>query len=192
MRNNIDALRSLKKYTALALGSEWEIRLPEEEGAFKRPFCRVGVSTPGADTAIGARMVEKKQTFNLMAYPAEQSTPLQSLLEAERVRDLISVAFSVGVHAPSMAPSRYRAHPRRVPLYDYDGIALDAPATEQNRSPRDFMRVTGDPTATPVPDPEDDLLWVVTAEITLWWTKSTVPPYAGTLTTGVTVGSSGP
>lgn len=192
MRTNTDALRSLKVYVWESLGEEWEVRTAGEEGAFRRPFCRVATTTPGADTAIGARMIEKKQTFTLIAYPVETVTPEEARLEAERVRDLFSVAFSMGTHQPSMAPSRGRAHPRRVPLYNWDGIAADEPVTADDRSPRDFMRVTGDPTFTPVGDPEDDLIWTITGNVTLWWTKSVVPPYTGVPVDDVIVGGGGP
>jgi hypothetical protein len=188
MRNSIDAIRSLKKYAALALGSDWEVRLTGEEGAFKRPFCRVGESTPGTEQHIGARLIEKRQTFNLLCYPVEKSKPEEAKIEANRVRDLLSTAFSVGVHTASMVPGRLRAHPKRIPLYDYDGIALNAAAAEGDRATNDFMRVTGNPTFTPVPDPEDELIWVVTSDITLWWTKSIVPPYDPNLVTEVIVG----
>jgi hypothetical protein len=192
MRTSTDALRSLKKYVAESLGDAWEVRLVGEEGAFRRPFCRVGTTTPGADAAIGARLIEKKQTFNLMAYPVERNKPEDARLEAEAVRDLMSLAFSQGTHAASMAPGRYRAHPRRVPLYDYDGIALDEPADEDTHNDRDHMRVTGDPNFTPVADPEDDLLWVITGTVTLWWTKSVVPAYSPPLVEEVLIEPIGP
>lgn len=173
MRTSTDALRSLKKYVALSLGSEWEVRLTDEEGVFKRPFCRVGAIPTGARTRMeGSRHMRTSQRFSLVAYPKETTTADEARMEAARVEELFILAFARGTHTPSFAPSRGRAHPMRVPLYDYDDIALNEPATEDDRGPSDFLIVSDDPSIGSLKDDEDDLLWAVTVDIAMWWSRS--------------------
>lgn len=186
MRTPTDALRSLKKYAALALGSDWEVRLTTEEGSFTRPFARVGSSTPANNRPRGARHAEIHQRFIITCYPKEKKTPDEARIEAAAVEDLLFIALSQGVHEPSMAPSRGRAHPSRIPLYDYGEIALNAAATEDDRAYNDFMWVDGAPDVGCLVDPDDDLLYIVTADIPLWWTRSVAITRPGTTLESVT------
>ena len=173
MRTRTDAIRSLKKYTALALGDEWEVRMTDEEGAFKRPFCRVGaIPTGGSVRMEGARFMRTTQRFALVAYPIEKATPDEARLEAARVEELFMLAFGQGVHTPSYRYSTHRGHPKRIPLSDYDGIALEEPATEGDREPNDFLIVSDDPSIGSLKDEEDDLLYAVTVDLAAWWVRS--------------------
>jgi hypothetical protein len=89
------------------------------------------------------------------------------------------------VHAPSFgrtvggwavdevnSVSYSRGHPLRVPLWDYDGVAVDDPVDENSRNPHDFMRITNDPSVDVVADPNDDLRYVVAATVTMSWATS--------------------
>lgn len=128
MRDPIDVLRSLKKYASLALPSvidaqgqtrTWEVRLAFEEGAFRRPFCRVG--TAGQVVAAGPyHLIELTAPFNLMLHPVERATAGETTLEAERVRGMLLDAFRRGRgpqpavegltgvnHAGSLTPAHY-------------------------------------------------------------------------------------
>ena len=98
------------------------------------------------------------------------------------------MAFLRGTHSGSYRVSTGRAHPKRVPLYDYSGIALTEAATENERDPRDFMLVGDDPVIGHLRDAEDDLLYVVTVDLTLWWSRSVSVPFGDQLVEQVTVG----
>lgn len=174
MRTEVDILRSLKKYVALALGNDWEVRLTAEEGAFRRPFCRVAQATPAMTRVEGARMVRSQQTFTLYAYPIEKGTPDEARLEASRIEGVLLNAFAgQGAHTPSYYTPSYRGHGMRIPIYNYDGIDLKTAATEGDRQYNDFARVSDPPSVGAQVDPEDELMWVVTADVPIAWTRST-------------------
>lgn len=216
MRTSTDALRSLKRYVATSLGSEWEVRIAaDSDGAdFHRPFARVRSTTPGTMMASGPTQAEYRQSYSILCYPALDRIPAavaeerdptadECRIEAARVEDLLFVALSVGTHAPSFghqavaslapapavppavarAQTRYvRGHPRRIPLFNYDGIALDRPALETDRDKRDFMRVEGDPTIAILTDPNEPLSIVVAAELRMSWVR-----FAAVASTGMNV-----
>jgi hypothetical protein len=98
MREPIDALRSFKKYVAMALGDDWEVRLAYEEGTFTRPFCRV--ETAGDAIESGGRYEgETVLAVQALCHPAEQATADEAVIEAERVRGVLRAAFRVGAGA---------------------------------------------------------------------------------------------
>lgn len=143
-----------------------------EEGAFHRPFCRVAAATPALSRPDGPRQVRTQQTFTLLAYPKEKKSPDESRMEAARVEGLLFNAFLHGVHTPSFYTPTMRGHGMRVPLYDYDDIDLKHAAEETDRKPNDFLHVSDPPSIGSQVDPEDELMWVVTADIPMWWTRS--------------------
>lgn len=183
MRTPTDALRSLKKYVASSLGPEWEVRFTGEEGAFSRPFARVGAVSSARTVARGALTFDMSQPFSVVCHPKETETPDEARMEAARVQMLLVAAFSIGTHKPSYhvvgsrvvaghAVNISRAHPLRVPLYDYSSVPLGGAATELNRNARDFMRVSEDPTVEVIADPNDDLRFAVAAAATMSWAIS--------------------
>lgn len=100
MREPIDALRSLKKYVAMALAADddWEVRLAYEDGTFERPFARVEIA---GDVAEAGNRYEGELVMpvQILAHPRERVTADESVLEAERVRSLLRRAFRVGAGA---------------------------------------------------------------------------------------------
>jgi hypothetical protein len=185
MRTPTDALRSLKKYVAFSLGDEWEVRFAGEEGAFRRPFARVEEASGARYRMTGAMQMEATQPFSILCHIEEREHVDAARLEAARVQGLLVQAFLVGTHAPSrrertgfavnstQARTVSRGHPLRVPLYDYDGIGVDEAATEDDRAPNDFMRVTSDPLIQVIfPDSVEDLRYVVAATVTMSWATS--------------------
>lgn len=200
MRTPADALRSFQRHIAMSLGAEWEVRLTGEEGAFDRPFARVG--TVGAARLAGQSyaMAEWRMTFNVVAHPVEKETADQARLEAERVRQLLFVAL----RGQGVLPAR----PKRIPLWNYDGVPTDRNvcqnATERAalaliyaadpgyfviapRGARDYLRadVNDEPTIDVVGDPSDELMYVVTASIPINWTAATDLPVTGPPATSV-------
>jgi hypothetical protein len=164
-RTSTDALRSLKRYVALALGDPWEVRLSREEGAFDRPFARVWqVAGSTYPLTSGKWLADIVQPFVVSAYPEPGMTVDESLLAAQAVEEAFFLAFRAGVGD---------GHPMRVPLYNYTGVALDEPGVWM---PKGFMRVN-DLSTQPFPDPDDNLLWTVVCDVRLTWRRlaQTIP-----------------
>src|SRR4051812_48897449 len=165
MRTTTDALRSLKRYVAIALGADWEVRLSGEEGAFERPFCRVSAATGGRSMPFGPLNTDLTLPCAVVAYPHAQVDADHALLEGQRVAELLHAAFARGVHEDSFRVvggvgdvTVMRAHPARVPLYDYAGVSLDGIASESMRDRRDFMRVANDVSVDVIADPNSETL----------------------------------
>jgi len=171
-RSHIDALRSVKRYVALALGDDWEVRLSREEGAFARPFARVwqvaGTTYP---LTSGRWLADMTQPFVIAAYPPPGRDPDQAMLFAQRTENALYRAFRVGV-----ADGRAL----RVPLYNYFHTKDWEAGTW---FPRAFMRVN-DLSTQPFPDPDDNKLWTVVCDVRLQWrrigeTRPAGPRFAG-------------
>lgn len=158
-RSHQDALRSVKRYVAVALGDEWEVRLSREEGAFKRPFCRVWQVAGTEYPLTGGRfLADMTQPFVIAAYPPRGRDPDHALLGAQKVENTLYRAFRVGVE---------NGRARRVPLYNYYRVKNWEVG---NWYPRAFMRVN-DLATQPFPDPDDDKLWTVICDIRLAWRR---------------------
>lgn len=164
-RTNTDALRSLKRYVAIALGEDYEVRLSREEGAFERPFARVwqvvGTSYP---TTSGKWLADVVQPFVISAYPVRAETSDQALVAAQAVEESFFNAFRVGVGD---------GRPLRVPLVNYTGVASNRTGVW---NPPIYMRVA-DLSTQPFPDPADDKLWTVVCDVRLTWRRlaQTIP-----------------
>lgn len=158
-RTNTDALRSMKRYVALALGDAWEIRLSREEGAFERPFARVwqvaGTTYPRTSSKWLADMV---QPFVISAYPERGDTSDRALLAAQAVEEQMFQAFRRGIGD---------GRPFRIPLCDYSNTSLSNGAEWVTNA---FMRVT-DLSTQPFPDPDDDKLWTVVCDVRVTWRR---------------------
>lgn len=172
MRSSLDVLRSAKKYVATVL-PEFEVRLSSEEGAWERPFCRVAWSTPTLVIPHGARMIECRRTLSVVAWPVEAESPDQARLDAEAITERLLMAFAQGVHAPSYNTATGRAHPFRMPIYDWTGIPITETAPDTARDPRDFADVPEQPSVGDIRDPNADNSRVVTGDFRLRWLRST-------------------
>lgn len=158
-RSQIDALRSVKRYVAVALGDDWEVRLSREEGAFARPFARVWAVAGSSYPLTGGRwLADLTQPFVIVAYPERGRDPDEALLKAQKVENLLYRAFRVGVE---------NGRAMRVPLYNYYRVKhWDAGSWY----PRAFMRVN-DLSTQPFPDPDDNKLWSVVCDVRLAWRR---------------------
>lgn len=167
----MNALRSLTRTTAQALGGEWEVTFAgSEAGTFQRPYCGVVPSTDERAIPHGARHLEIRRGFALAAYPVAGLSAEASRMEAERVKGLLRRAFAQGIDTASFA--RGRAHPLRLPLWDYGALGLFAPATDANRI--GFMRVVEPPAFSAFPD--DSGAFVVTCDLRLAWGETIAIP----------------
>ena len=161
-RTTADALRSLKRYAALALGSEWEVRLWDEPGNFAFPFARVAKVGPTLMTgpAIHTDVV---QPFAIHCYPPAQERLEVAVLRAEVVEEKLYTGFRIGVS---------EGRPMRVPLYDYTLVPeTGAGAVAISRYPHDYLRVD-DLSINRLHDPTDERLISVVADVRCSWRRS--------------------
>jgi hypothetical protein len=158
-RTSTDALRSMKRYVAIALGDAWEVRLSREEGAFERPFARVWQVAGTTYPLTGGKwLADMVQPFVISTYPPRGATPDDALLSAQAVENTLYRAFRVGVGD---------GKPLRVPLCNYTGVPHDQPGVW---NPPVYMRVN-DLSTQPFPDPDDNKLWTVVCDVRLAWRR---------------------
>lgn len=159
MRTSRDAIRSLARYMMEAFGGEWEVGFFAEEGTFARPG--VMVKSTGPQLSSGSRhTIDIIQPFAVYAYPAEAETVEGTFDNAMEAEEILWRAFNVGLE---------EGRPRRVPLYDYEGVPIDE-GTSLRRYP-DFLRVL-DASVDRAQAPEDEKKWTVTAELRLGWRRA--------------------
>jgi hypothetical protein len=167
-----DALRSLKRYVAVALGDAWEVRLSREEGAFQRPFARVTQSGAASYPKGGKFLSDVIQPFSIYAYPSAGATPDEGLVAAQQAENALYRAFQAGVEL---------GHPRRVPLFNYTDVSLDEAGAW---FPRAYLRVD-DLSMQPFADPDENRLWTVVADVRLTWRRTPIPAETGPVVTDV-------
>lgn len=159
-RDATDALRSMKRYVALALGGAWEVRLTDEDNTFERPYALV--ARVGPTTYTGRALIrDAVQAFVVTAYPLLSTTGLmdESLLAGMAAEELLYEGFERGID---------QGAPRRVPFYDYGNLALRDPSDV--RQANEFMRVS-DFSSETVQDPDDLKLTVVHADVRVAWRR---------------------
>jgi hypothetical protein len=167
----VNVLRSLARYVALALGEEYEVRLGRDEAAgLERPAARMVPATPVTSTPHGARHAVRRRTFAITALPVPGINAESSLMEALRIEYLLSEALTGGIDQALFSTRSERRHPHRIPLFDYSGLGLYEPASEDRRA--GVARVVEPPAIQSFPDPADDLLYTVTCTVRLEWTES--------------------
>jgi hypothetical protein len=172
-RSITDALRSLKRYVAAALGDAWEVRLSAEQGAFERPYARVRQVASATYILTGGRfLADVNQPFEIIAYPLRGDDPEDAILRAQTVEDALFRTFRVGAE---------NGRPLRVPLYNYDGVPLNQPGMWV---PRGFMRVA-DLSTQPFVDPDDNKLYSVVCDVRLSWRRLAEPTSTGPPMTGL-------
>jgi len=134
MRTSVDALRSLKRYVASALGDDWEVRLSVDEGTFARPQALLQAAGSPVTLQGTQHTVDVQAPFVIYLYPESGSTHIESLISAGDAEELLFDAFHVGSGA---------ARPLRVPFYDYAGKLGSVAAFDTEKQ---LVTVTGAPT----------------------------------------------
>lgn len=176
MRSSWDVLRSAKKYLSEFVVPDYEVRLSSEEGAWERPFIRVAWVTPTLPRMLsGGRQVETRRTLSIVGWPeevTEDDGPGAAVERAEALVEALTLGFMQGLHTESWVPERGRAHPLRVPIWNYAGKALDEPADDGDRVPQDFASIVEEPSVGTIRDPNTDLSLLVTCDLRLRWTRS--------------------
>lgn len=160
MRTEGDVIRSVKRYFALALGDAWEVRLWEDEGSFAAPFARVAESGPALYTSKRF-ITDVVMPVQVHLYPVPSDTVTGAINVARGVRETVVQAIEVGVNG---------GWPRRIPLYDYDGLVESQPSSARNTF--DFVRVM-DLSVNSVPDSDEPTAVVVVVDMRLAWSRVT-------------------
>jgi hypothetical protein len=164
----VNALRSINRYVAQALGDDFEVRFAVDEANFERPFARVKESTPMTSTPHGARHRDLRQTFSIVAFPLEGLNAESSLVQAKRVETLLLDAFT-GRGLDTASYRNGRGHPHRIPLYDYSGLGLREAATDGERV--GYLRVIEPLSMSTFSDPADDRLYIVACNLRCGWSE---------------------
>lgn len=162
MRSQLDALLSVQKYTAVALGDSWEVRLESDRGEIVEGTPVAQVMMVGDASSTGsAWFADVSQPMAIHLYPLPQETTTRSTIEATRVQETIQAAY------------RFRGvglgYPCRVPLFDYDGVD---PHVEDSdvRYEHDFLSVLNFG-CSQLPDAEDRRRIRVIASFTARWRR---------------------
>lgn len=181
MRTATDALRSVKRYTALALGDAWEVRLSSEKGVFNRPFATV-IQVPTLEYIVESPIRVKVQTvYQIGALPMPAATADLSQFTALDVAEQLFTAFG--------GPGVGMGFPYRIPLYDYASTPTTGPdafADEDDRDPRDYLKMEAPASLQVTQNPDDETLWSITANIRMSWLRSAAVPSTAAITANVT------
>lgn len=142
-------------------GDPWEVRFWGERGEITEPFCRVQLIA-GAGTSGPSLYYELSQPMAIECYPKRADHPEQAIDQAAAVQDVLVEAFrGRGVD---------EGRPRRVPLYDYEGISLEQGVTS-TRIDSDFLRVL-DFSPRLLPDLVDPRRVACVADVRFGWRKA--------------------
>lgn len=166
MRTTTDVVRSLNRYASEILGEEWEVRFAEAQETFERPFALVGPAGPAlASGRATIRDMLLPATIN--CYPLPGEDPEDAMLKALEVDELLFRGLEQGVGYGG---------PRRVPLWDFEGVPLDRSAlTTGKRKDGDFWHGDyirlNDVSINRVRDPNDPRLYAVVADIRCGWRR---------------------
>lgn len=167
MRKPWDARRSLQRYVAEVLGPGWTVALEADRGEFAYPFARV--QAVGDLIPIGpALYADVSQPMSIQCYPEPALTATESQAAAAAVLDRLERSVSAGFG---------KGRPRRIPLYDFDGVPLHE--TSYARDPRDFLQVV-DFSARTLPDPEEARNVAVVADVRVRWRRPGGVPFGDT------------
>lgn len=167
-----DAVRSFAKHMSEVLdevwpdpeGVGWEVRLYDEPGTFRLPFCVV--APVGDELLVGnAVYADVTQAMTAHAYPHPAQDAERSRISAERLRSYLSNALQFGAG---------RGRARCVPLWDH-GAAPDLYQDTEARHPSDFMRLNDLSVGTLV-NPEDDREVEVIVNIRAQWRRARTIP----------------
>ena len=194
MRTAEDAIRSVRRYVAAALGSPpWRVMLAAEEGRFRRPYAVVTNPTGRRTERGGAADTElKSMPVVIHLFPPavdDAGDPFrasEAKLVAERAAHMVEHAISVGIEDPDPSTS-VRGFRLLIPLWDYRDatgawLPLEGPgSTATLRTPRDYLRVEDAWTVEVQPEQSEDQLYVVVVNLRVQWYRGTRLPVTGKL-----------
>lgn len=164
MRTQEDVVRSVKRYFALVLGDEWEVRTWADEGAFEAPMARISESGPALATSRRV-LTDFVLPMQLHCFLPVADTVSAAERAARIVMQTLTNGVEVGIDI---------AFPRRIPLYDYDGLDESQPSDSRNYY--DYIKVV-DFSVNAVPDSDVPTGIAVVATLRVTWGQyTTVDP----------------
>lgn len=164
MRQERDVLRSLRRYFALILGDQWEVRQWSDEGSFEPPYARVA---PAGQAIYTSRRVytDIVMPVQVHLYPPPQISSSAAMDVAWDLREVVVQAVEVGqIDVPNAA------WPRRIPLFDY----ADTPSVHgsDTRNYYDYIKVM-DLSVNTIQDSNVPNAVVVVVDLRLAWRRDT-------------------
>lgn len=156
-----DVIRSIHYHVAQhvkAYDAEFDIRLAIEEDAWERPAAIVQTAGPAVLSNQGRRIAETIRPFVVYLYPKAGATPKLAELEAQRLEGALAKIFQVG---------GFGGHPARIPLFDWSEIA-DGEGLPDGTEHVAWLKVK-DATVDHKPDPDDETLQTVYANLRVSW-----------------------
>jgi hypothetical protein len=156
-----DVELSLRRYLSVAV---------IDAGRLTHPFRR-STLTQGAVTAA--------MPVTVSAYPETTGTVREAGRRARKLKQHIEDVATFGLDLGEAArfpggPPRPRAGPDRIPIYDYEDVALEGSAAERSlpdgAEPIGWLRVE-DTGADAIQDPTDPRRWTVIWELRLSWER---------------------
>jgi hypothetical protein len=173
MRNQEDAIRSVRRYVGSALGSPpWRVRM-RMDGRFQRPTALVQDTSPAGWTAGGVETVAGGMQLSIQLFPPIASSGTENQLLAQRAADQLSDAIIMGV--VDAHDSSVRGYRELIPLWSYtdeDGDPLPLGMRATKRTPKDFLRVMPGWSFQAIPEAPDDQLFVALGDLRVQWFRN--------------------
>lgn len=171
MRTPVDVLRSVGRHLSRALGDDFSILLGPSDGEYDPPTAHITLLDRTASGPAGRN--DHRRGLQVALHLGSQTTAHAAVLEGYRVEALLIAALegeAGGTPSPlPVPPGGVRTAKGVLPLYDYDGVGPDQPATE--RDPHAYVRVSALSTRV-TPDRDDPRFVSVTASATLAWSAA--------------------
>lgn len=166
---SVSVLRSVARYTALAL-PDFEVRFaPDEQAGFERPWARVSAATPVTSSPHGTTHRDMRMTVSVVCFPVAGMNGESSYVEAARIEQVLTDVITIGIDPAGFGTRSRRGHPMRIPLFDYRELGLFDPATEAERV--GWLRVLDAPGTSTFADPNSDTAWIATADLRVGWSE---------------------
>lgn len=163
MRTPTDALRSIRRWVGVVLPEPWDIQYGRTE-AMVRP-CGVITEVGPTGNSGSAYVRDIDQAYSLFLYPLGfEGEPIRSKIEARKWAWEIERALAQGFKVGGV----YYSRSMRIPVFDYDGLAWDAPLPV-NTAPYDYLVIRRGFSVDPRPDPDQDDLYTIVIGLTADW-----------------------
>jgi hypothetical protein len=174
-----DALRSVRRYIASALGAPpYRVMLTPEPGRFKRPYAIVAAPSGVAEAPGGVDMVQLSMPIVVHVFPLPGERSSVTRILCAYVEQQLHDALAVGM-PDALVPS-VRGYRQLIPLWNYNdpdtgvGLPLEGePAISTARGGRDYLRVANGWNVETRPEVSDEKLSVVVAEFRVQWNRPT-------------------
>lgn len=187
-----DRIRSIRRYFAASIDTlgladpfDWQLQriaIADDE----RPAALIEAATdvlrltpprrtvPSGDTQQG-------QTFAIVLYPKIGESARVARLEAHRLAQQLDDTLTIGLHDPDDPAAG--APPDMIPLYDYDGVAVEgAGRAAVPEEPYSYLTVEDFRVGT-LQDPLSDVRWSITATVRVsWWRDGRIATGEGEIT----------